>query len=493
MRNSGLTRRPTLWRLAALAAATAAVLLAGAAARPPAAAAGGPGVWTDVSGPVGSLLVQPRVARDPSGVLHVVWITQGTPQDLMYRPIAADGVAGGKLAIATGWPSLGNPAVVYQSGVADGLRVFAGGVLDSSGSHEGLSWWSSADGGAAWTLQPGVISGPGGTAYSSDVAAAVTPAGVFQTWFSSAGVFVHRSVSPGTDYNVNDVGNYGYSSALAYNGVDDRLYVVAAYNATGKQGLWAREIDQATGDALGASFQLPGSTSSYGGGQEFAQKQMPVPATGLPRQGAIVFAYPTGYPASTTMRVWRLDGSGTTTTTTLATGGGEKQATAVAADPSGRVWVAWSDSSGTRRHVYACRSNPGATAWGKTVSVLAPSGTETLWQLAADAQAGRLDVLGQFTSGGDNVIYHTQLTAGLSVSVSPAKARVGITFTATVKVADAGVAVGGATVKIGTRTATTDASGTASLKLKPTKTGSLSVTVTKADYAAATASIKITP
>ncbi len=59
----------------------------------PAARAGGPGVWTDLSGPVGSLLVQPRVARDPTGVPHVVWITEGATQDLKQRPVGADGVA----------------------------------------------------------------------------------------------------------------------------------------------------------------------------------------------------------------------------------------------------------------------------------------------------------------------------------------------------------------------------------------------------------------
>jgi hypothetical protein len=52
------------------------VIVAGTALSP-AALAGGPGTWTDVSGPVGSLLVQPRLARDAAGLLHVVWITEG--------------------------------------------------------------------------------------------------------------------------------------------------------------------------------------------------------------------------------------------------------------------------------------------------------------------------------------------------------------------------------------------------------------------------------
>ena len=492
MRNSNLCRRPRLWRPLVLATVAAVVLLAGVVGRPPAAAAGGPGVWTAVSGPVGSLLVQPRAVRGAAGTLHVVWMIAGTPQSLMYSPIAADGVVGTAQALASGWSSLSNPAVVVDGNAADQVLVFAGGIRSGAPAetHDGLNWWRSSDDGATWGLEPGLVSGPGGTAYSSDVAAVATGSGIFQTWFSTFGVFCHRGVLPGIDYDLNDVGDYGYNSTLAYDDEKGALSVVAAYNATGAEGLWVRAIDQATGGALGASAKLPQSSTSYGGGQAFDLKQMQVPAIGLPGQGAVVVAYPTGYPTSATLRVWRLSASGTTTTT-LATGGSGKGATAVAADAEGRAWVVWTESSGTRRHVFACRSNPGATVWGQTVSVMGPSGTDTLWQLAAAAQAGKLDVLGQFTRGGDNVIYHTQLLAGLSVSVSPAKARVGAAFTTTVTVKDAGVAQSGAHVRIGGKTATTGASGTASIKVKAAKPGSLRVTVTKGGYATTTATIKI--
>lgn len=461
----------------------------------PLAAAGGPGAWTDVSGPVGSLLVQPRVVRDPAGLLQVAWIAQnGSKEDLKQRPIAADGVAGAQQVLATGWDTLNNPAIVYDAAAAgQQLMVFSGGIQngDPGDTHDGLNWWASGDGGASWALQPGVVSGPGGTAYVSDTSAVVTPSAVFQTWFSSAGVFVHRGLENGSDQNVNDVGDFGYDSALGYDATANALYVVAAYNATGKQGLWARQIDQATGAGVGASFQLPQSTSPYEGSQEFSMKQIPVPVTGLTGQGGLVIAYPTGYPTSTTMRVWRLSG-GTATTATLATGGSEKQAAAVAADPGGRVWVVWTEAASDLHRVYACRSNVGATAWGAVVSVPGPTGSSSLWELAASAQSDRLDVLAQFTAGADNVIYHTQLLAGLSVTVTPATAKARVAFKATVTVKDAGVPVSGATVTIAGKSATTGATGVATLSVRAAKPGKLAVAVQKSGYSAAAAAITVT-
>jgi hypothetical protein len=472
-----------LW-LAALAALIAVA---------PAARAGGPGEWTDLSGPVGSLLVQPRVARDAAGMLHVVWITEGATQDLKQRPVAADGAAGAPQTLATGWRTLNNPAIVFDAAASGSrLMVFDGGIQsgDPGDTHDGLNWWTSGDGGATWGLQPGVISGPGGTAYVSDTAAVLAGSTVFQSWSSSAGVFVHRGLENGPGENVNDVGEYGYDSSLGYDATGNRLYVVAAYNATGKPGLWAREIDQATGAGLGASFQLPKSTADYSGTESFSQKQIAVPVTGLTGQAGVVVAYPAGYPSSTELRVWVISG-GTTSTRVLASSVDEKGATAVAADPEGRAWVVWTDNGGTVRRVYASRSNVGASAWGAVVSVAGPAGTSSLWQLAAAAQSGRLDVLGQFTAGDANRIYHTQLSAGLSVTVAPAKAKPGAGFTATVTVKDAGVAVAGATVTIAGKSASTGADGVARLKVKAGKAGRLVVTVQKAGYAKASAAITV--
>jgi hypothetical protein len=495
---SGL--RAPLRRIAFIAVLAAMTIIAAVAGRPAVAAAGGPGTWTNISGPVGSLLVQPDTARGSGGALHVVWSVYGTPQYFKYRQISANGTAGGAANLTPGgWPSLSNrPAIVgVPSGGTTDLLAFAGGISPGlSPTYEGLVSWLSNDNGASFLSTPALVSADG-NAYGSDVSAVAVPGSLFETWAGSVGVFVHQGETPSPSaVNVNDVGNYGYNPAFGYDALSGRLFVVAEYNATGKEGLWFRRIDPSTGSIVGSSVALDKSWSTYSGTRSFDLQDIRTPVAGLVGRSAVIVAYPTGYPSATTLRVWRItpDGSGSVqSTAVLASGGSSKSATAVAADPNGRAWVVWTDTSGTRRHVYARRSNVGATAWGQTVSVLGPSGTGTLWQLAANAQAGRVDVLGQFSNGAgsSNTIYHTQLLAGLSVTVSPAKAKAGKAFTAKVTVKDAGSPVGGAKVKVGVKSATTNASGVARLKVTSSKAGKLPVTVTKSGYGKGSASVTI--
>ena len=67
-----------------------------------------------MSGDTGSLLATPAVARDSGGTLQVAWITFGTPQSLMCRPIAAGGTPGPARTLASGWGSLSNPAIARR-------------------------------------------------------------------------------------------------------------------------------------------------------------------------------------------------------------------------------------------------------------------------------------------------------------------------------------------------------------------------------------------
>jgi hypothetical protein len=498
MRDSHVSLRTSLRRSAILAAFIAMILVAIVAGRPAWAAAGGPGAWTNVSGPVGSLLVQADTARGSGGALHVVWGVYGTPDYLRYAQIAANGSVVGATKELTpgGWPVISNrPAIVAApSGSTTDVLVFSGAQSPgASPTYSGLVQWLSPDNGASFLPTPSLVTSDG-NAYGGDVSAVVTPSAVFQTWAGTAGVFVHQGETPSpAALNVNDLGNYGYNPAFGYDAVSGRLYVVAQYNATGKEGLWFRQIDPAGGSAVGGSVSLNNSWTTYSGLRSFDMQDMRTPVTGLVGQSVVVVAYPTGYPSATALRVWRITpgAPAAQTNTVLASGTSAKTATAVAADPNGRAWVVWTQQSSGRYTVYARRSNVGATAWGQTVSVAGPSGTGQLWQLAANAQSDRVDVLGQFTSGSGNAIYHTQLLAGLTVTVSPAKGKAGKTFTAKVTVKDAGAAVSGAKVKIGTKTATTGATGVASLKVNSKKAGKLAVSVTKAGYVNGTASITI--
>jgi hypothetical protein len=474
------------------------VLLAIAAGRPQAAAAGGPRVWTDISGSLGAgapSLIQPDAARGSGGVLHVVWGTKGTPEYLMYRQVAADGSLPGAVQTITpgGWGIVGKPAILAVPTGSGSLQIFAGGQSPGA-ALEGLIDWTSSDNGASFS-SPALVT-KDGTAYGSDVSAVSTGATTFQAWANTFGVFTHMGTLPGGVQDMNDLGvpgGIGYNSALGYDAASNSVYVVSQYLTSGKSGLWARQIDPATGLAFGSSFQLPDSATDYLGTPSFSLEDTRTPVAGLVGQPAVIVAYPAGYPTPTQLRVWRISPAGGAPATTVLAGGPyQKDATAVAADPNGKAWVVWTDRSGdgTRRSVFASRSNVGATAWGKIVSLKGPVGTDTLWQLAASAQSDRVDVLAQYGEGGGNAIFHTQVLAGLSVTATPTKVKVGKKVTVKVTVKDAGDPVAGAKVTIGSKNRTTSASGLAKVKVKPVKAGKLQVKVTKAGYA--TASLTLT-
>lgn len=475
------------------------LVLAVAAGRPQAAAAGGPGVWTDISGSLGTgtpSLIQPDAARGSGGTLHVVWATTGLPEYLMYRQVAADGSLPGAVRTLTpdGWGIVSKPAIVALPSGSGSLRVFAGG--QSPGAVlEGLIGWASDDNGAGFS-SPALIT-TGGTAYGSAMSAVSTGSTIFQTWANTFGVYTHLGTSAGGVQDVNDLGvpgAIGYNPALGFDASSNSLYVVSQYLATGKDGLWARQLDPATGLPLSSSFQLPRSSTVYEGTPSFSLEDTRMPVAGLVGQPAVIVAYPAGYPTPTTMRVWRISpAGGAPATTVLASGGSQKDATAVAADSNGRAWVVWTDRSGSgaRRSVFAVRSNVGATAWGTVVSLKGPTGTDTLWQLAASAQSDRVDVLAQYQKGSDNAIYHTQLLAGLKVTVSPSTVKAGKKTTVKVTVTDAGAGVAGAKVTIGKKSGTTSASGVAKVKVTATKAGKLKVTVKKTGYATGSATLRV--
>jgi hypothetical protein len=497
-----VTTRSRLDRRSLLALTVVALLLvlAVAAGRPQAAAAGGPGVWTDISGPLGAgtpSLIQPDAARGSGGVLHVVWDTKASPEYLMYRQVAADGTALGAATPVTpgGWGIVGKPAILALPSGSASLQIFAGGQSPGA-ALEGLIDWTSGDNGAGFS-SPALVT-TGGAAYAGDVSAVSTGATTFQAWANTFGVFTHMGTSAGDVQDMNDLGvpgGIGYNSALGYDAASNSLYVVSQYLAGDKSGLWARQIDAATGLAFAASFQLPKSSTLYSGTPMFSQEDTRTPVAGLVGQPAVIVAYPAGYPTPTSMRVWRISpAGGEPETTVLASGGSQKDATAVAADPNGRAWVVWTDRSGdgSRRSVFASRSNVGATSWGQIVSLKGPAGTDTLWQLAASAQSDRVDVLAQYGKGGGNDIYHTQLLAGLKVTVSPTKVKVGKKTNVKVTVSDAGSGVAGAKVTIGKKSGTTSATGVAKIKVKATKAGKLKVTVKKTGYATGSATLKVT-
>jgi len=416
MRSSDLTRSPRPRRLLVLAALAAAVLLVGVAARPPAAAAGGVGKWTDLSGATGTNLTQVGLVTTPDGLLHVAWACDSATsgkQDLMYRTVSAAGAFGAKRVIEAAWSTMGAPAMTYDTPSSVLSIVFSGFRSGASGEvYHGLTFTSSADGGASWTLRPaGVFDPPDSSAYVSPISAIIAGAQLYTSWYGSNGVWVLRGSGGGVaayDYQ-SGLGSYGYYSNFGLDDTGD-LWLVWASNSTDNPGLWAALVDQTTGAQSGTRVKLPSSTTSFAGRTDIDIMMSRVPVTGRSAGGGVYVAYPTGYPSAKSVRLWKLTAAGTTSLV-VAGGAADKSQATIAAGADGRIWVAWSESFGGRERVGVRRSNAAVTKFGHTRYYTIPAGYVSVYHLAAAERSGKLDVFAHLGGTKAESTWHIQFKA----------------------------------------------------------------------------------
>jgi hypothetical protein len=156
------------------------------------------------------------------------------------------------------------------------------------------------------------------------------------------------------------------------------------------------------------------------------------------------------------------------------------------------VWVLWEQrtASGAPR-VFARRSNPDVTTFGETVSFAPPPKASDGWKLDADAQTGKADVLGSFTTPEGLATWHTQILPGLTLVTQKAKHLKGGRVSIKVRVLDAGAPVSGASVSAAGHKVKTGADGRATYTLRAGKRRSLTLAATRAGYGAGSAKVKI--
>ncbi len=408
-----LEARPAACARTTVLVLVVALMLAWAAGRPGAAAAGGVGTWTNLTGATGTTTTQVTAVATPNGLLHVVWVSDAaTPglQNLMYRTVTATGSFGAKRTIQANWSVLNDPDILYDPSAAELGIVFSGMRSANLGEiYDGLTVSVSSNGGATWALDPyGVFDPPGSSAYSSPVSAIGAGGVQYSTWYGDDGVWVLRGVSgkaPAHNYQ-SGLGDFGQFSnfGLDKNGT---LRLVWASNATGTSGLWTAAVNQTSGAPLGSPVALPGSTTKYGGTPQFDMELSRVAVTGRPQGGGVFVAYPTGYPTTNTVRLWKLSGSNITSSV-IAGGSAGKSEAALAAGADGRLWVVWSQHAGERDRVYVRRSNTSATKFGPVKYYTTPASYPTVYHLAAIVRKGKLDVLAHLGGAKGESTWHIQ-------------------------------------------------------------------------------------
>lgn len=480
-------------RLCALASLCAIGLLVPAAP----SSGGPPGRWTKMGNPSVNF-AQPGLARTADGTLHALWV-RSTPgnaaaDDLVHTEIAPNGTVGATDVVQASWATIwAVPDLILTSD--GGLRGFWGGIRSTSSSetHTDISSASAPADGSPWTLHPGdVADGSGGS--SSSIGAALAPDGT--PLFSWAG-FIHRGLDPSSPDHPYDTPGDGccmYNPDLALDEATGEMWVTWYSNQEDAEGVWVQEVDPATGAVVGSPSRMPGSFTNYAGSEESSQEIQRTPITGR-EGGGVYVAYSSGYPTTRRILLWEV---GTDAPVVVARHGSRELSNpAIAADPEGRLWVAWSqnDANGVPV-VFARRSNLDATRFGGVVKARSPRALgdcNSIFSVTTAAQSDVLDLIANFTdgcAGGRVAFWHTQLRPGLTLAARPhtftRKAMVVFTVT------DAGEPVEGARVTAGGKSATTGEDGKASIELGPYSSARrLKAKATKAGYVPAAATLRV--
>ena len=450
-----------------------AVIIAAAAA--PAAQAAR---WARVTTPDGSSTDQVGLARTADGVLHVAWHHPTGPNtaDLLHTAISPAGTVGATNPVQSGWTNITNPALVVEPG---GLRAFWGGfrTTDPNDPHNETNTALSPDGGASWALQPGSVVPLGAQSYASNTAATVRADGsTLQSFAGTLGTWVHAGLSPAApnhDFQA-PLGPHGYDPNLATDAAS-RTVLAWYSSAAGHLGVQAQDV-AADGSPVGSAVTMPDT-----GDMQFGMLGRTPLVTR--KGGGFYVAYPTGYPKSNRVRLWRV-GTAKAPRVGRVPGSGSP-AVAVAAAGDGRLWVAWTEGFGDP-DVLARRSNRSATKFGATVNAGHPKGAMQAYTLDASAAGGALDVLGNFNidTSTTAVTSHRRLLPGLSLQARPRELRKGEETAVRFIVRDAGDAVKGVKVKAAGASGTTDANGRVTLTIKSGQ--AVTVSATRSGYTRAT-------
>ena len=249
-----------------------------------------------------------------------------------------------------------------------------------------------------------------------------------------------------------------------------------AWYSSANGGLGVRAQDAgADASPVGAAATMPGTSDMQVG----MLGRTPLAARS---GGGLYVAYPTGYPASNRIRVWRVGASGAPLVGRVASG---SPAVAIAAAGDGRLWVLWTEGFGDP-DVLARRSNKGATKFGAVVNAGHPRDAAQAYKLDASAAGGALDVLGNFNIGTTTtaVTSYRRILPGLTLRASPQRVRKGEATEVRFTVLDAGVEVKGAKVSAAGTSGRTDSKGRVTLSLRSRRP--VIARATHAGYAAAT-------
>ncbi len=401
------TRRPWPALLVTVLTATLAVSLpvTGASAAQPGAAWSGagraarPGQWSEVTSKLTNI-ADIGLARGRDGVLHVLWTSGNTGS---YRvsdtPVSGSGVVGKPVTVQAHIYSANDPDA---TAIPSGLAVFWNAVRSNSPTSQVGTFEADRPSRAgSWTIGP--VTPTSDSWLSSEAAAPGSGGHPWVAFGNSGGIVVHHLGQPSQElsFPVCCVYDEGLGSD-AKTGTTWLTYLSTVPEHTG---LFAQQLTSA-GQRAAKPILLPGSGNGDGG----LVNEQRINATGLGgnRPGVYVTYRTGGQAVAHHLELYRL---GARSPVSLAnfTLDDEIGGSTLAADPSGRLWVAWFRVIDNRPLLFVRRAKSQASDFGPVEQVALPKGTANITKVYLNAQARKLDVLALLTLHGKTAYWTTQV------------------------------------------------------------------------------------
>jgi hypothetical protein len=390
----------------AVVAATSAVLLgaassvtAAAPARP--AKAPKPGHWSQATFGDLQIFADIGLVRGPNGVLHVIWTDgkNGTNENgtkvVRDTPILANGTVQKPVPITGHLNQAADPDATISGRT---MHAFWNQV-PNKGTATGTavaSWPANGHGWKVTAVQRTQIS-----SWDFSLAAATGADG--QPWVAfvdngGGGFEVWHNGHPTKQIPLS--GCCAYQAGIGADSRTSTAWLTWYSNVTNHYGIEAQRLTQ-TGARVGRPIRMPGSNT----GNNAVATEQRTTATGLGHNlPGVYLTYLAGWPIAHQVRLIKL-GAKTPTTVARVTGA---SGSTLAADPFGRLWVAWYRAS-PNPAIWLRRAGSGASKFGATVRLSLPKGTATLWKIYLNAQAKRVEVLALATVGNRTAYFATQV------------------------------------------------------------------------------------
>jgi hypothetical protein len=230
-------------------------------------------------------------------------------------------------------------------------------------------------------------------------------------------------------------------------------------------------------------MKVPGSTSTFSGSPGSLNPSQRVAMT-TRNGGGVYVALCKGYPSCDSVVLWKVG------TSKLRKVPGSKDASHVSISPapSGRLWIAFDDTS---ENLHAVRTNTSATKFGAVRTIKRPKKGGDSYHIWIEGTRARADLL--YNDG--TRIWHQQIFAGLTLKATPSKWNGDNSVKVKFKVTDAGQAVKNAKVKAkwnGNKlSCKTAGNGVCRLTFPKMGKGKINVTAKKSGYAPDEVKLKV--